>query len=79
MLEVTATTLRGQWNQEQILVRAGAATRYAAVSSDGQVRFDIGRDFTTAGIGIGDRLNLAVDWSDRSADGAYLVILATKL
>ncbi len=79
VLEVTPTSLRGQWNQEQVLLRSGPNTRFAQVEPDGQVRFDTGHDFSTAGIATGDRLNLAVDWSDRSVDGAYLVVLATKL
>lgn len=79
MLELTATVMRGQWNQEQVLVRCGPDTRFAEIGADSQVHFSSGLNFATAGIIPGDRLNLAVDWDDRSSDGAYLLILATKL
>ncbi len=79
VLEVTPTAILGQWNQEQVLVRSGPNTRFAEFDADGQVRFSTGGNFATAGIRRGDRLNLAIDWSDRTGDGAYLVILATRL
>ncbi|MDP9265613.1 MAG: hypothetical protein M3O91_05775 [Chloroflexota bacterium] len=79
VVELTPTVVRGQWDQEQVLVRSGPNTRFAQFDAGGQVHFSTGQDFATAGIKPGDKLNLAVDWGDRTADGAYLVILATKL
>lgn len=76
---VTPAVVRGQWNLEQVLVRSTPGTRFASFEAAGTVGFRTATDFWSAGVRPGDRLNLTVDWSDRSPDGAYLVTVAAKL